>query len=154
MTITLRSVGIVRNQRHDLSDDDWGAVASVIVLDDGVPEESLVGLEDFSHVEVLYLFDRVTEESIEHAARHPRGNTAWPLVGIFAQRGKNRPNRLGASIARIVKREDRCLHVLGLDAVNGTPVLDLKPVMAEFLPREPVRQPQWSVELMREYWDR
>ena len=154
MTTTVQSIGIVRNERTELRDDDWDAVASVIELRPEFPAESLAGLEEFSHVEVLFLFDRVTEASIERVARHPRENPAWPRVGIFAQRGKSRPNRLGASIATIVHREGRCLHVRGLDAVNGTPVLDLKPVMAEYLPREPVRQPQWSVELMREYWSK
>jgi tRNA-Thr(GGU) m(6)t(6)A37 methyltransferase TsaA len=114
--------------------------------------DSLAGLEEFSHVEVLFFFDRVAESEVEHRSRHPRGNPAWPRVGIFAQRGKNRPNRLGSSIARITKREGRTLHVVGLDAVDGTPVIDLKPVMKEFLPREAIRQPEWSIELMREYW--
>ena len=154
MTITLHPIGVVWNSRHDIADDGWGSVASIIELDPAFPAESLTGLEAFSHVEVLFYFDRVTDDSVVYAARHPRGNPAWPRVGIFAQRGKNRPNRLGATIARIVRREDRRLHVVGLDAVNGTPVLDLKPVMTEFLPREPVRQPSWSTELMREYWER
>lgn len=154
MTITLNPIGVVRNSRVDLADDGWGNVASIIELDPALSAESLVGLETFPHVEVLFHFDRVTEDSVEYAARHPRGNPAWPSVGIFAQRVKNRPNRLGVTIARIVRREDRCLHVIGLDAVCGTPVLDLKPVMAEFLPREAVRQPSWATELMREYWER
>ena len=114
--------------------------------------KSLDGLETFSHAEIIFVFDRVDEASIVTGARHPRGNTAWPRVGIFAQRGKARPNRLGATIVRIEKREGRTLHVRGLDAVDGTPVLDIKPVFTEFLPREPVRQPAWSHELMRDYW--
>ncbi|MCL6508048.1 MAG: TrmO family methyltransferase [Bryobacteraceae bacterium] len=77
---------------------------------------------------------------------------AWPRVGIFAQRAKGRPNRLGSTIVEIVGRESRRLRVLGLDAVHGSPVLDIKPVMAEFLPREPVRQPESSRELMRDHW--
>jgi tRNA (Thr-GGU) A37 N-methylase len=115
-------------------------------------EESLVGIDDFSHVEVLYFFHRVEDQEIEYASRHPRGNRAWPRVGVFAQRGKGRPNRLGSTIARVSKRSGRSLHVVGLDAVDGTPVLDLKPVMREFLPRETVRQPEWATELMRDYW--
>src|SRR6185503_11810950 len=137
-TFTMSPIAVVRSPRVELDDDDWGAVAAVIELVPEISTESLAGLEDFSHVEVLFVFDRVSEASIEHKARHPRGNPAWPKVGIYAQRGKNRPNRLGSTIARIVKREDRRLHVIGLDAVDGTPVLDLKPVMKEFLPREPV----------------
>lgn len=153
-SLTMSAIAIVRSPRVDLDDDDWGAVSSVIELVPEMSAESLLGLEDFSHVEVLFVFDRVSEASIEQTARHPRGNPAWPRVGIFAQRGKNRPNRLGATIARIVKRDDRCLHVVGLDAVDGTPVLDLKPVMNEFLPREPVSQPRWASELMTHYWEK
>ena len=154
MTITLRPIAHVSNDRKDLADDDWGEVRSAIELAPELDPDSLTGLEDFSHVEVLFFFDRVAETEVEHRSRHPRGNVAWPLVGIFAQRGKNRPNRLGSCIARVVKREGRTLHVVGLDAIDGTPVGDLKPVMKEFLPREPVRQPEWSVELMRDYWER
>jgi len=101
---------------------------------------------------VIFHFDRVPDSTVEWATRHPRGNPDWPRVGIFAQRGKDRPNRIGTTIVAIRKREGRVLTVVGLDAIDGTPVLDVKPVMAEFLPREPVRQPRWSEELMRDYW--
>jgi tRNA (Thr-GGU) A37 N-methylase len=73
-------------------------------------------------------------------------------VGIFAQRAKDRPNRLGTTIVEIAGREGSVLTVIGLDAIDGTPVIDIKPVMAEFLPRGAIRQPQWSHELMRYYW--
>jgi tRNA (Thr-GGU) A37 N-methylase len=85
-------------------------------------------------------------------ARHPRGNLDWPRVGIFAQRGKDRPNRLGVSVCRIEGVSGLEVHVRGLDAVDGTPVLDLKPCMREFLPRGPLAQPAWASELMEEYW--
>lgn len=85
-------------------------------------------------------------------ARHPRNNLNWPPVGIFAQRAKNRPNRLGLSVVRILKREGNVLFVEGLDAIDGTPVLDLKPVLREFLPSEEIRQPDWATELMQDYW--
>ena len=75
-----------------------------------------------------------------------------PAVGIFAQRAKARPNRIGATIVRILGRDGGRLRVEGLDAIDGTPVLDIKPVLAEFLPSGPVRQPEWTRELMRDYW--
>ena len=152
VTIVVEPVAYVRNARADLRDDEWGSVHSRIELVDSVPDESFDGLEGFSHVEVLFHFDRVSPGDVVTGARHPRGNTGWPKVGIFAQRGKNRPNRLGTTIARIVQRDDRAVIVDGLDAIDGTPVLDIKPVMSEFLPREPLRQPAWSTELMRGYW--
>jgi tRNA (adenine37-N6)-methyltransferase len=150
--ITLEAIGYVRSVRSDLRDDDWGAVTARIELVESVAPEALAGLEEFSHAEILFHFDRVAEEKIERGARHPRGNSAWPRVGIFAQRGKNRPNRLGSTMVEIKGCDGRALTVVGLDAIDGTPVLDIKPVMAEFLPRRPVRQPQWSHELMRDYW--
>ncbi len=84
----------------------------------------------------------------------PRGNPEWPAVGIFAQRAKNRPNRLGVSTCELVGVDGCTLDVRGLDAIDGTPVLDVKPYLAEFGPRSPVHQPVWSHELMAGYFDR
>jgi tRNA (adenine37-N6)-methyltransferase len=133
-------------------DDDWDAVESVIRLHERFDPEALAGLEEFSHLEVVYLFDRVDPAAVETGARHPRGNADWPRVGIFAQRAKDRPNRIGVGVARLLGVEGRELRVAGLDAVDGTPVLDIKPVMVEFLPRGELRQPAWSRELMAGYW--
>ena len=154
MHFEMHPIAFVRSPRADPSDDDWGAVAAVIELVTEYSPDGLLGLDDFSHVEVLFVFDRVAEAAVEPSARHPRGNREWPRVGIFAQRAKARPNRLGATICRIVKRDGRSLHVVGLDAIDGTPVLDLKPVMKEFLPREDTTQPSWATELMRAYWEK
>jgi tRNA (adenine37-N6)-methyltransferase len=150
--VPCRPVAVVVGGRGEIRDDDWGEVTAVIRLDDAFAPDALAGLEDFSHVEVVFSFDRVPEDEIETGARHPRGRDDWPLVGIFAQRGKNRPNRLGVSRAEILRVEGRDLHVRGLDAIAGTPVLDIKPVMREFEPRGPVRQPDWATELMRDYY--
>ena len=148
--ISLEPIGYVRSPRVKVEDDHWGGITSEIVI--GLHEEALQGIEEFSHAEVIFLFDRVSEEDIERGARHPRGNPAWPRVGILAQRAKGRPNRLGATIVRVLKREGKVLTVAGLDAVDGTPVLDIKPVLREFLPAGPVRQPIWAGELMKDYW--
>ena len=94
----------------------------------------------------------MSPERVVVGARHPRNNPDWPAVGIFAQRGKNRPNRIGSTLCRVLGVDGRTLHVAELDAIDGTPVLDLKPVMAEFLPRGEICQPEWSRELMRDYW--
>ena len=150
--ITLEPIGYVRSTRRDLLDDDWDAVPAAIELSAGFDAVALDGLEAFSHAEIVYHFDRVAPAAIERGARHPRGNPRWPRVGIFAQRAKDRPNRLGVTVVAITGREGRVLRVSGLDAVDGTPVLDIKPVMAEFLPRGDVRQPAWSHELMKAYW--
>jgi tRNA-Thr(GGU) m(6)t(6)A37 methyltransferase TsaA len=150
----IEPIGRVEAARKEAIDDDWGGSESAIVLDPRFEEDALAGLESFSHVEVLFVFDRVDPAKIVSGARHPRNNRAWPAIGIFAQRGKNRPNRLGSTICRIVRRDGRRLVVAELDAIDGTPVVDLKPVMQEFLPREVVRQPGWVAELMRQYWSR
>jgi len=150
--ITVKPVAFVRGGRSLVADDYWGDVRAEIVLADDLPTESLDGLETFSHAEIIFFFDKLPESSIVASARHPRENTSWPRVGIFAQRGKARPNRLGVTIVEIEKRDGRTLHVRGLDAVDDTPVIDIKPVIAQFLPRTPVRQPDWAGELMRDYW--
>ena len=150
--ITLNPIGVVHTERLDTRDDNWGEVESVIELRPDLPATSLDGLEDFSHAEIVFVFDRIDEASVASGNRHPRNNPAWPKVGIFAQRASRRPNRLGVTIVAIIGREGSRLRVRGLDAADGTPVVDIKPVMAEFLPREPVRQPAWSHELMRGYW--
>jgi len=150
--ILLTPIAYVRNSRRDLQDDDWDSVASGIELTEAFEPEALDGIEQFSHAEILFVFDRAAENGITRGARHPRGNSAWPRVGIFAQRASRRPNLLGATIVRIIARNGRTLEVQGLDAVDGTPVVDIKPVMSEFLPRGDVRQPRWATELMRQYW--
>jgi len=150
--ITLTPIGYVSSPRDDTSDDGWGDVEARIELCQDFGSEAFDGIEEYSHIEVVYFLDRVPENRVAWGARHPRGNSAWPQVGIFAQRGKDRPNRLGVSIARLVGRHGRQLVLRGLDAINGTPVLDIKPVMREFLPAGEVRQPKWSHELMSRYW--
>ncbi|HZQ41516.1 MAG TPA: SAM-dependent methyltransferase [Rhizomicrobium sp.] len=123
-----------------------------IVLAPRFGPAALAGLSDFSHLEVIFHFDQVPENEINTGARHPRGRTDWPLVGIFAQRGRNRPNRIGVSTCRLLSVEGTRLKVSGLDAVDGTPVLDIKPVMTGFLPRGVVHEPEWVSEVMRDYW--
>jgi tRNA (adenine37-N6)-methyltransferase len=150
--IQLDPIGHVSNARRDSADDDWGKVESSITLVPTLEPAALAGLADFSHAEILFLFDRVSAARIETGARHPRNNRAWPAVGIFAQRGKNRPNRLGLTSVEILRVDGRVLTVRGLDAIDGTPILDIKPVMREFLPRGEIRQPGWVSQLMAEYW--
>lgn len=151
--MTLEPIGHVRGGRTVATDDHWGSVRARIELDParfGV--DALAGLDGFSHAEIIFLFDRVGDDEIEVGARHPRGRTDWPKIGIFAQRGKNRPNRLGLCTCRIVAVNGTVLDVEGLDAIDGTPVLDIKPVMNGFLPKGEVREPAWAREIMQDYW--
>ena len=150
---SVKPIGIVRGGRTEAIDDNWGKNISRIELDETVfAPEALTGLDAFSHVEVIFFFDRVPVDKIQTGARHPRNRKDWPLVGIFAQRGKNRPNRLGLSTCRIIKIEGLTIEVEGLDAIDGTPVVDLKPVMNGFLPRGKLNEPHWADEIMTAYW--
>ncbi len=150
--VTVQPVGWVSSARADLADDHWGEIPAVITMAPEFGAEALAGLADFSHLEVVYQFHLVAEDQVTPGARHPRENPDWPLVGIFAQRGKSRPNRIGVSRCSLIQVEATRIHVLGLDAVDGTPVLDIKPYLREFGPRGEVRQPAWASELMREYY--
>ena len=153
MTFTMIPVGHVSGGRSAAIDDDWGASRAVIELDPArFDDTALAGLEAFSHAEVIFVFDRVDEDEIVSGARHPRGRSDWPKIGIFAQRGKGRPNRIGLTTCRIVSVSGRRLEVEGLDAIDGTPVLDIKPYMAGFAPRGEVREPAWAGEIMAGYW--
>ena len=152
MLFSLEPVAFVESSRRQPFDDNWDAEESRIRLAERFDAAALTGLESFSHIEVIYAFHCVKSDDIENGARRPRGNSSWPLTGIFAQRARNRPNRLGSTICRLKSMEDRMLYVSGLDAIDGTPVLDIKPVMREFLPRGDIAQPDWATELMRTYW--
>jgi tRNA (Thr-GGU) A37 N-methylase len=146
-------IGWVSSGRDEAVDDDWDSVPATITLDERVvTEAALQGLGDFSHVEVIYVFDRLDPDLVERGARHPRGNPEWPEVGILAQRARNRPNRLGVTRCRLVGVDGMTVAVRDLDAVTGTPVVDIKPYMSEFGPRGPVHQPGWSRDLMEGYW--
>jgi tRNA-Thr(GGU) m(6)t(6)A37 methyltransferase TsaA len=148
----MEPVARVVGGRGEVRDDDWAAERAVLALDERFSPEALLGLAEFSHLEVVYLFDRVDPAGVETGARHPRGNPEWPRVGIFAQRAKDRPNRIGVSRCRLLGVSGREIAVAGLDAVDGTPVLDIKPYMNEFAPQEPAHQPAWATELMAGYW--
>lgn len=150
--IEMRPIGWVRCARDPEVEDDWGDVAATLELSEDFGPEALEGLGAFSHIEVLFHLHAVDPSRIVTGLRHPRNNPAWPAVGIFAQRVKRRPNRIASTVCRLERVEGTRLHVRGLDAIEGTPVLDLKPVMVEFLPRGDVRQPTWASELMRTYW--
>jgi tRNA (Thr-GGU) A37 N-methylase len=149
----LAPIGAVRGGRTEPLDDGWDAVRARIELDPAqFAADATEGLAAFSHIEVVFLFDRVDTSEIETGARHPRGRKDWPAVGIFAQRGKGRPNRIGVTICALEAVEGLSLLVRGLDAIDGTPILDIKPVMKGFLPRGEIREPIWAGEIMRAYW--
>jgi tRNA-Thr(GGU) m(6)t(6)A37 methyltransferase TsaA len=151
--LTIVPIGTVHNAIASPQDDHWGPVVSQVTIDaQQYSAESLQGIEEFSHLEVIYLMNQVDPASVPVGARHPRNLTFLPKVGIFAQRPKARPNRIGLSRCRLLGREGLVLTVEGLDAIDGSPVLDIKPYFAEFGPRGEVIQPDWTREVMRNYY--
>ncbi|MDH4108186.1 MAG: SAM-dependent methyltransferase [Gammaproteobacteria bacterium] len=151
--IEMRPVGVVRGGRREATKDHWGDNRCRLELDaERYTAEALAGLDQVSHVEVLFYFHIAADEPTEAGARRPRGREDWPRVGIFAQRGRMRPNRIGTSICRVVRVDGTAVEVEGLDAVDGTPVLDIKPVWSGYLPRGELREPAWAKEIMRQYW--
>jgi len=151
--LTMRPIGRVVGGRTEAVDDNWDDETATIELDPTEVEAGATdGLADFSHVEVVFCFDQVDEDAVCRGTRHPRGRTDWPSVGILAQRAKDRPNRIGVTVCRVVGVGPHSIEVTGLDAIDGTPVLDVKPFLVEFAPRGEIRQPSWSTELMAGYW--
>ena len=150
--VTLRPVAFVRGGRREPTDDGWGSETCRIELVPPFDRRSLAGLDGFSHVDVVFVFHLVDEASVVTDARRPRGRADWPEVGIFAQRGRVRPNRIGVSTCEIESVEDDVIVVRGLDAIDGTPVLDIKPHMSGFHPRSAITEPGWASEIMAEYW--
>ena len=145
-------IGTVRNERTDVQNsDNWGAVRSVITVDERFGDACLQGLDGFSHVEVLFVFDQLAELDDYREPRPYRGRADLPPVGIFAGRGPRRPNRIGVTCCAIESVDGRELTVVGLDAVTGTPVIDLKPAMVEFQTKN-VTQPGWVSDMMSEYF--
>ena len=135
MGYTVDPVGWVRAGRDDVEETDpWGQVVSTIVVEDRFGDDCLVGLEDFSHVELLFVFHLATERDDYTGTRRPRGRADLPAVGVFSDRGPRRPNRIGSTTCEVVDCAGRVMRVLGLDAVVGTPILDIKPTMSAFLP--------------------
>ncbi len=152
LEIQLNPIGLVVSTRSEATDDFWDKEQCFIEVSDQFSEESLLGLSEFSHAEIIFFMDQVDPRAIENAARHPRGRKDWPKTGMFAQRGKNRTNQIGVTVCRISGVEKSRLYLEGLDAVDGTPVLDIKPWVREFGPRGPVTQPMWMTDLMENYW--
>ena len=126
--IVVGPIGRVRNEVKEQKSGGWEDVASEIVIDEGLTE-CLDGLEQFSHIIVIYWMHRVAPVRQPRNKIHPRGRADLPLVGIFSTRTPHRPNPLGVTTAKLVERRGNVLEVVGLDALNDSPVIDIKPYM-------------------------
>jgi tRNA (adenine37-N6)-methyltransferase len=149
--IQIQPIGVVVGGRTEIRENGWGDETARIVLDGSLLEaEATMGLAAFSHLEVIFHFHRSTRERA--GAAHPRSNPHWPRVGVLADHSPHRRNHLGHSCCELLAVNGLELTVRGLDAVDGTPVLDVKPYVEEFAPRTAVREPAWIRELMRTYY--
>lgn len=151
MTIELKPVAFVRNARTTPTDDFWESVITEIELADDIPTEAFDNISHFSHLEIIYWLNKVESKDMVFSGR-PRGNPDYPMMGIFGQRKKDRPNAIGLTTVELLEHTGRTIKVKYLDAINGTPVLDIKPVFKEFQPKTEIKQPEWVADLMRDYW--
>jgi len=149
--VTLHPVATVRSPIREGIDEGWGDVVSEIVFEPALAE-GLCGIEDFSHVLVIFLMHESTFDAGSDLVRRPRGLAEMPEIGIFAQRAKHRPNPIGVTAVELVARDGNTLRVRGLDAIDGTPVLDVKPYVPAFDRVEDARVPAWMQTLMRGYF--
>lgn len=150
-TIILKPIGRAISPVTETVDENWGGVVSKVVL---LPEYAggLDGLDGFSHALVVTYLDKTKFEQARHLRRRPRDLDTMPIVGIFSQRAKDRPNPIGITAVRIIRVGDDFLEVQGLDAVNGTPVLDIKPYYPAYDRINNCQTPGWVDELMKGYF--
>ena len=149
--IKLKPIGFVSSPITERMDENWGEIESKIILK---PEfaGALLGLEGFSHaIIVTYLHEAVYEKE-KHLQRSPRNLETMPMVGILSQRAKNRPNPIGITAVKIINVNNDYLEVKGLDAINETPVLDIKPYYPHYDKVDDSKVPEWVDRLMKGYF--
>lgn len=148
--ITMKPIGYVKNDVQEKKDISWGEDVSNIILEEEY-HNGLKGFEEFSHAIILYYLDKAEYIREKHLQRHPQNRQDMPLVGIFSQRGKDRPNKIGMTSVEIVAVSDSTLTVRGLDAISGTPVLDIKPYYPVY-DKKDATTPEWVDRLMENYF--
>ena len=145
-------IGTVKCAVNEMSQGNWASVESEIRLD---PEYApgLQGLEGFSHVLVIFFLDRAQDFDLKtQLLRRPRGMDDLQAVGVFAQRTKYRPNPIGITAVELLGIDGNVVRVRGLDALDGTPVLDLKPYMPPFDRVDDVTMPPWVGHFIEGYF--
>ena len=141
-TINIQPIGIVENSLGRRHYDQWRETKSTIIISEEY-QDALYRLEEFSHIEVLFYLHEM-DQSFKTQI-HPTGNPEYPLVGAFATRTPNRPGKIGLTKCRLLNIEGNKVRVKGLDAFNGSPVLDIKPYTGK--PISDVKQPDWLKKL-------
>lgn len=123
---------------------------SEIILEEGL-EELLEGIEDYSHLVIVYWGHEVGEEGRKLKKIHPGGLKKYPLKGIYSTCSPARPNPVLVTVVKLVRRDGCRLTVQGLDAIDNSPVLDIKPYVAELFSFENVAIPEWMQRIMKEF---
>lgn len=141
--IKLKPIGTVRSEIREPTRRPGKDVVSEIVIDSRLTE-SLDNLDEFSHIIVLYWIHRSRHPAPRKV--RPRGNPELELMGVFATRSPDRPNPIGKSTVRLLERRGNVLRVRGLDAIDGTPVLDIKPYIPGYDSVDNARAPSWMVK--------
>ena len=138
--MTLKAIGIVRSQIKQPARCDFKKVVSEIVIDSSLTE-ALDNLDDFSHIVIIYWMHHSTGPAPKKV--RPKGNPEHSLMGVFATRSPNRPNPIGKATVRLLQRRDNILKVKGLDAIDGTPVIDIKPYIPGYDSVDNAKVPSW-----------
>lgn len=149
--INLNPIGYVSNDVEKKKDKSWGNDISKIELEKQYTG-GLTGLSDFSHAIIIYYLDKAQFDIDKHIQRRPQNRDDMPLVGIFSQRGKDRPNQIGMTSVKIISTADDVLEVEGLDAIDGTPILDIKPYYPVYDCKSKASVPEWVNRLMENYF--
>jgi tRNA-Thr(GGU) m(6)t(6)A37 methyltransferase TsaA len=145
--ICLEPVGFVKTEAVGKEVRDKNVVSQLIFREEYTV--ALEGVEDFSHLFVLFWLHRISDEDKRIMKVHPRGRSGMPLLGIFATRTPHRPNPIGLTRVKILKIEGNVITVQGLDAFDGTPVLDIKP-FDSWDTTEDFKVPKWWMKLAKE----
>jgi len=140
-------IGMVRNAVKEPQMGGWESVDSRIIVRWELAD-ALDGIEGYSHVIVLFWIHRVPEEERGATRIHPMGDPALPLLGVFATRTQLRPNPIGVSVVPLLARKGNVLRVRGLDAIDGTPVLDVKPYIPHYDSVPQATIPAWASEVV------
>ena len=148
--VAFTPIGTIISPVTAKADHNWGEVISEIVINEDLAD-GLRGLEDFSHVIVVYHLNEAKFIPEKHIVRRPQGREDMPKVGIFAQRVKDRPNPIGITAVKLLSVDKNIVRVQGLDAIDGTPVLDIKPYYPQYDRRE-ATVPEWVDKLMKDYF--
>lgn len=147
----MRPIGFVVSPVREAVDEKWGEVVAEIRVEERLAA-GLRGLEQFSHALVVFFMHQATFDPAADLVRRPRGRADMPLAGIFAQRAKHRPNPIGVTAVRLLAIDGNVLRVRGLDAIDGTPVLDIKPYFPPYDRIDGAATPSWVDNLMEGYF--